>query len=89
MHSTSHWLGLDVHDSGKYKDRKDNFTKFEEGMILTIEPGLYFGDMAQKVSKNYKNIGIRIEDDILITKSGPKNLSEKIPKNIKDLEKPY
>jgi len=89
MHSTSHWLGLDVHDSGKYKDREENFTKFEEGMILTIEPGLYFGDMAQKISKKYKNIGIRIEDDILITKSGPKNLSENIPKSIKDLEKSY
>ncbi|MEC7837201.1 MAG: aminopeptidase P N-terminal domain-containing protein [Chloroflexota bacterium] len=89
MHSTSHWLGLDVHDSGKYKDREENFTKFKEGMILTIEPGLYFGDMAQKVSKHYKNIGIRIEDDILITKSGPKNLSENIPKSIKDLENSY
>ena len=89
MHSTSHWLGLDVHDSGKYKDRDENFTKFQEGMILTIEPGLYFGDMAQKKSKKYKNIGIRIEDDILITKSGPKNLSENIPKSTYDLENLY
>ena len=89
MHSTSHWLGLDVHDSGKYKDRDENFTEFQEGMILTIEPGLYFGDMAQKISKKYKDIGIRIEDDILITKSGPKNLSEKIPKSIKELENFY
>ena len=89
MHSTSHWLGLDVHDSGKYKDRDENFTEFQEGMVLTIEPGLYFGDMAQKISKKYKDIGIRIEDDILITKSGPKNLSEKIPKSIKELENFY
>ncbi|MBA46717.1 MAG: Xaa-Pro aminopeptidase [Dehalococcoidia bacterium] len=86
MHSTSHWLGLDVHDSGKYRDREENFTKFSEGMILTIEPGLYFGDMAQKISSKYKDIGIRVEDDILITKSGPKNLSANIPKSIKDLE---
>jgi|TARA_B110000263_G_scaffold154847_1_gene134403 Xaa-Pro aminopeptidase len=86
MHSTSHWLGLDVHDAGKYKDINDNSTQFKEGMILTIEPGLYFGDMAQKVTKKYKNIGIRIEDDILITKSGPKNLTESIPKTIKEIE---
>ena len=86
MHSTSHWLGLDVHDAGKYKDRDDNFTQFEEGMVLTIEPGLYFGDMAQNITEKYKNIGIRIEDDILVTESGPKNMTKKIPKEIKDLE---
>ena len=87
MHSTSHWLGIDVHDSGKYRDNKENPTKFEEGMILTIEPGLYFGDMAQTITKKYKNIGIRIEDDILITNSGPKNLTNQIPKSIDNLEK--
>ena len=87
MHSTSHWLGIDVHDSGKYRDNKENPTKFEEGMILTIEPGLYFGDMAQTITKKYKNIGIRIEDDILITNSGPKNLTNQIPKSIENLEK--
>ena len=86
MHSTSHWLGLDVHDAGKYKDTDNNFTQFEEGMILTIEPGLYFGDMAQNITEKYKNIGIRIEDDILITESGPKNMTKKIPKEINDLE---
>ena len=86
MHSTSHWLGLDVHDAGKYKDRDDNFTQFEEGMVLTIEPGLYFGDMAQNITEKYKNIGIRIEDDILVTESGPKNMTKKIPKEIEDLE---
>ena len=87
MHSTSHWLGIDVHDSGKYRDSNENPTKFEEGMILTIEPGLYFGDMAQTITKKYKNIGIRIEDDILITNSGPKNLTNKIPKSIDSIEK--
>tara|TARA_B100000700_G_scaffold305595_1_gene379800 strand:+ start:23839 stop:25149 length:1311 start_codon:yes stop_codon:yes gene_type:complete len=87
MHSTSHWLGIDVHDSGKYRDYKENPKKFEEGMILTIEPGLYFGDMAQTITKKYKNIGIRIEDDILITNSGPKNLTNQIPKSIDNLEK--
>jgi len=56
-------------------------------MILTIEPGLYFGDMAQTITKKYKNIGIRIEDDILITNSGPKNLTNKIPKSIDSIEK--
>ena len=87
MHSTSHWLGLDVHDAGNYRDLEDNFTKLEEGMVLTIEPGLYFGDMAQNITKNYKNIGIRIEDDILIDSSGPINLSKDIPKEITKLEK--
>jgi Xaa-Pro aminopeptidase len=86
MHSTSHWLGLDVHDAGKYKDKHDKFTQFEEGMILTIEPGLYFGDMAQSITNKFKNIGIRIEDDILITQSGPQNLTHKIPKEINDIE---
>ena len=56
-------------------------------MVLTIEPGLYFGDMAQNITKNYKNIGIRIEDDILIDSSGPINLSKDIPKEITKLEK--
>ncbi|MCH2673278.1 MAG: aminopeptidase P family protein [Dehalococcoidia bacterium] len=87
MHSTSHWLGLDVHDAGSYRDVEENYTKFEEGMILTIEPGLYFGDMAQKITKKYSNIGIRIEDNILIDASGPKNLSANIPKDIKDMER--
>ena len=87
MHSTSHWLGIDVHDSGKYRDNNENPTKFEDGMVLTIEPGLYFGDIAQNITKKYENIGIRIEDDILITKSGPKNLTNKIPKSVVDLEK--
>ena len=87
MHSTSHWLGLDVHDAGSYRDIEENYTKFEEGMILTIEPGLYFGDMAQKITKKYSNIGIRIEDNILIDASGPKNLSANIPKAIIDMER--
>ena len=56
-------------------------------MILTIEPGLYFGDMAQKITKKYSNIGIRIEDNILIDASGPKNLSANIPKAIIDMER--
>lgn len=71
-HSIGHFLGLDVHDVGDYT------RPFEKGQILTVEPGLYLAD---------ENIGIRIEDNILITEDGYINLSENIPKEIKDIEK--
>jgi len=86
MHNTSHWIGLDVHDVGTYKPG-GHPRLLEPGMCLTIEPGLYFGAWRPDVECpiEFSNIGIRIEDDILITKDGPVNLTRECPKEIHDL----
>ncbi|CAN5352553.1 Xaa-Pro aminopeptidase [soil metagenome] len=74
MHRTSHWLGMDVHDVGSYfVDGKPR--KLEPGMVLTVEPGIYIGEGYDKVPKEYRGIGVRIEDDILVTADGPVNLT--------------
>ncbi|WP_440053864.1 Xaa-Pro aminopeptidase [Pseudoalteromonas sp. T1lg65] len=84
MHGLGHWLGLDVHDVGEYKlDEADR--PFAPGMVLTIEPGLYFDEDAA-VPEQYKGIGVRIEDDLLITESGFENLTESVPKTIAEIE---
>ncbi|MCF6435430.1 Xaa-Pro aminopeptidase [Pseudoalteromonas sp. MMG022] len=84
MHGLGHWLGLDVHDVGEYKlDEADR--PFEPGMVLTIEPGLYFDEDAE-VPEKFKGIGIRIEDDLLVTESGFENLTVDAPKTIADIE---
>ncbi|NUZ13170.1 Xaa-Pro aminopeptidase [Pseudoalteromonas sp. McH1-7] len=84
MHGLGHWLGLDVHDVGEYKlDEADR--PFEPGMVLTIEPGLYFDEDAQ-VPDEYKGIGIRIEDDLLVTDTGYENLTALVPKTITEIE---
>ena len=85
MHATSHWLGLDVHDCGPYRDDKGQ-VRLRPGMVLTIEPGLYFGPQAKKTPDIYKGIGIRIEDDVLVTEDGCRVLSEAIPKDPDELE---
>lgn len=79
MHGLSHWLGMDVHDTGDYgSDKKER--SLEAGMLLTVEPGLYIPADAN-VPKPYRGIGIRIEDDILITETGNENLTEMVPKD--------
>lgn len=85
FHGTSHHLGLDVHDCAKATDERYRNGKLEEGMVITIEPGLYFQKDDLLVPKEYRGIGIRIEDDVLITKDGAKNLSENIPRNAEHL----
>ena len=87
MHNTGHWLGLDVHDVGIYRPNGET-RNFEEGMVITVEPGLYFGAWRPDVDcpQRYANIGIRIEDDVLITKDGPDVLSGDCPKTIVDIE---
>ncbi|WP_462158926.1 Xaa-Pro aminopeptidase [Pseudoalteromonas sp. GB56] len=84
MHGLGHWLGLDVHDVGEYKqDEKDR--PFEPGMVLTIEPGLYISEDAP-VAEQYRGIGIRIEDDVLVTENGHENLTASVPKEIAEIE---
>ena len=84
MHGLGHWLGLDVHDVGEYKqDEKDR--PFEPGMVLTIEPGLYISEDAP-VAEQYRGIGIRIEDDVLVTENGHDNLTASVPKEIAEIE---
>ncbi len=87
MHNTSHWIGLDVHDVGVYLPNGEP-RKLESGMCLTIEPGLYFGSWRPDVEcpKNYSNLGIRIEDDVLVTEDGPVILTDMCPKTIDDIE---
>lgn len=85
MHATSHWLGLDVHDCGPYRDEQGQI-RLRPGMVLTVEPGLYFGPQAKQTPDAYKGIGIRIEDDVLVTDDGCRVLSEGIPKEPDELE---
>jgi len=84
-HGTSHWLGLDVHDNSPYLDDELNDLKFVPGMVFTIEPGLYF-QYNNECPERYKGIGIRIEDDVLITDADHDNLTSMIPKAVHELE---
>ena len=89
MHGTGHLLGLDVHDVGGGRQGDPGAPKFlEEGMVLTIEPGLYFADWREDVEipERYSGIGIRIEDDVLITNDVPVVLSSSCPKEINEIE---
>lgn len=85
MHRTGHWLGLDVHDVGDYKIDNE-WRMLENGMVLTIEPGLYTGDN-RKIPKKWRNIGIRIEDDVRVTRTGHEILSINAPKTVEEIEK--
>jgi len=84
MHRTGHWLGLDVHDAGDYM-RKGKWRKLRAGMVLTVEPGLYIRP-APNVPKAFWNIGVRIEDDVLVTAKGREILTADCPKRVKDVE---
>ncbi len=85
MHRTGHWLGLDVHDVGYYKKRGD-WRPLEPGMVLTIEPGLYINPDDRRVDKKWRGIGIRIEDDVLVTQDGHEVLTQNAPKQPDDIE---
>jgi Xaa-Pro aminopeptidase len=84
MHRTGHWLGLDVHDAGDYM-QKGKWRKLKAGMVLTVEPGLYIRP-AENVPKAFWNIGVRIEDDVLVTAKGRDILTADCPKRVKDVE---
>ena len=80
MHRTGHWIGMDVHDVGDYKI-DDQWRVLEPGMVLTIEPGLYIAPGTKGVAKKWWGIGIRIEDDVLVTRGEPDVLSADVPKD--------
>ncbi|MXR69154.1 M24 family metallopeptidase [Shewanella sp. JBTF-M18] len=86
VHKTGHWLGMDVHDVGPYHDDEGHWRKLEPGMIFTIEPGIYIPASATDLPEAYRGMGIRIEDDILVTVDGHENLSRKVPRTIAEIE---
>ena len=86
MHRTGHWLGLDVHDVGDYRIQ-EQWRQLEPGMALTVEPGLYVAPDDTTVDEQWRGIGIRIEDDVLVTKTGCEVLSHEVPKDVAEIEK--
>jgi Xaa-Pro aminopeptidase len=84
MHRTGHWLGMDVHDAGDYK-RNGVWLKLQPGMVLTVEPGCYVRP-AENVPEEFWNIGVRIEDDALVTASGSEIISAAAPKTVEQIE---
>ena len=84
MHKIGHWLGLDVHDAGDYMEN-NQFMQFKPGMVTTVEPGIYIPASAE-VEDKWKGIGIRIEDDILVTAEGNENLTEFVPSDPREIE---
>jgi Xaa-Pro aminopeptidase len=84
MHRTSHWLGMDVHDAGEYKDG-DHWQPLQPGMVLTLEPGCYIRP-AEDVPEAFWNIGVRIEDDALVTATGCELITKDAPKSVADIE---
>lgn len=85
MHRTGHWLGLDVHDAGEYKDKSGDWRMLEADMMLTVEPGCYIRP-AENVPEHFWNIGIRIEDDVVVTANGCEIITIDAPKTVTDIE---
>ena len=86
MHGAGHWLGLDVHDVGRYRTGEDDaYRKLEPGMVTTVEPGIYVHPDLD-CDARFKGIGVRIEDDILVSASGNENLTGSIPKTVAEIE---
>lgn len=85
MHRTGHWLGMDVHDVGDYKVG-DEWRVLEPGMVLTIEPGIYVAVDNKNVAKKWRGIGIRIEDNVVVTRKGHEVLTDSAPKTVTDIE---
>lgn len=86
MHRAGHWLGIDVHDVGDYKI-DDKWRLMEPGMVTTIEPGIYIAPDNMDVDSKWRGIGIRIEDDVLVTRTGHRILSEGAPKTVEEIER--
>ena len=85
MHGTGHWLGMDVHDVGEYKVNQQ-WRDFEAGMVVTVEPGLYISAEHENVDSKWHNIGIRIEDDVLVTQTGNEVLTTGLPRTVNEIE---
>jgi len=85
MHGTGHWLGMDVHDVGAYKTGED-WRAYEAGMVVTVEPGLYIAPDDETVDAKWRGIGIRIEDDIVVTENGPLVLTKNVVKTVEEIE---
>jgi len=87
LHGVSHMLGLDVHDCARARDEEYRYAKLREGMVLTVEPGLYFQPDDATVPQQFRGIGVRIEDDIAVTSGAPENLSAALPSKADDVER--
>jgi len=87
LHNVSHMLGLDVHDCAQARAENYKYGRLEPGMVLTIEPGLYFQTDDLTVPSKYRGIGVRIEDDVVVTEKGHRILSSSLPREVKDVEK--
>lgn len=85
MHGTGHWLGMDVHDVGAYKQQGE-WCQFEAGMVVTVEPGLYIAPDSEGVPDAYRGMGVRIEDDVLVTEEGHEVLTLGLPRTIDEIE---
>jgi len=85
MHKTGHWIGMDVHDVGDYKVA-EQWRLLEPGMVTTIEPGIYIAPNAKGVSKRWRGIGIRLEDDVHVSKDGPVVLTAGLPLQADEIE---
>jgi Xaa-Pro aminopeptidase len=86
MHGTGHWLGMDVHDVGRYK-LDGAYRKFEAGMVMTVEPGIYVAPGSAGVDEKFWGIGVRIEDDVVVTDKGPHVMTSGVPKTVRDIER--
>ncbi|WP_257387024.1 M24 family metallopeptidase, partial [Tahibacter caeni] len=84
-HKTGHWLGLDVHDVGDYRVDGEP-RQLEPGMVMTVEPGIYVAPDAADVEARWRGIGIRIEDDIAVTRGAPELLTVGVPRTVADIE---
>ncbi|MGL5033113.1 MAG: M24 family metallopeptidase, partial [Microcystaceae cyanobacterium] len=93
MHRTGHWLGLDVHDAGIYKTGAETWHELAANQVLTVEPGIYISPEIKlaegqpEVPQKWRGIGIRIEDDVLVTETGCEVLTSGVPKLVEDLER--
>lgn len=85
MHRLSHYLGMDVHDVGRYQ-LDGQARPLEAGVVITVEPGLYIAPDAEGIPDKYRGIGIRIEDDVVVTADAPRILTDKAPKQVEDIE---